>query len=77
MTRGRCTDQKAARGAFGRFTHFRDRDLTPVGTGLDPLDDDLQGSRTDLNSLLRIQVECLAAVDKHERWLNDGLAAAL
>lgn len=47
MARGRCTDQDAARGAFGRVTHLKDGNLT----GLNTPDDDF----LDLNSLLRKQ----------------------
>lgn len=51
MTHGRCTDQNAARGAFGRVAHLKDGDLTSVTTGLNKPDDDFR----DLNSLLRKQ----------------------
>lgn len=51
MTHGRCTDQKAGRGAFGRVTPLKDGDLTSVATGLNKPDDDFR----DLNSLLRKQ----------------------
>lgn len=51
MTHGRCTDQDAARGTFGRVTHLKDGNLTSVTTGLNTPDDDF----LDLNSLLRKQ----------------------
>lgn len=50
MTHGRCTDQNAARGAFGRVSHLKDGDLTSVTTGLKP-----DGDFRDLISLLRKQ----------------------
>lgn len=68
MTHGRCTDQKAP---FGRFNPLQRRGSNSCqDRTLTHLMMTLQGSRTDLNSLLRIQAECLAAVNRHETMVK-------
>lgn len=69
MTHAYALTKRRPEAHFGRFTHLQRRGSKLLsGPDFTHLMMTFKGSRTDLNSLLRIQVECSATRKLDSKW---------